>query len=390
MSSALTLWLVVVSAATPDAPPPPPAPTPAPAYQLESVRVRYTQFSQTGLGYQSAAGPKGQPGSEWLRVEQPQAEVTAGLGDRVTERVWLPFDVVTAASPDHSRFGKPYDAVDTVTTASRTTPSTTLDTVTSYRADRVTDVFFRGAFHIEEPFESWIVGVGATRAFAEDNTVVGASLNQVLDWFDHFDLEGNRHGRAARSTTNVNVDVTQVLSPTTIANVTYGGTVQTGTLGNTWNSVPLTDGTRGDERLPGHRLRHALAARVAQWLPWEGVLTLSSRVYLDSWGIGASSSEAALTQRIAGGLAVRGNYRYHWQSAPPFFTILADATAPGFRTADSDLARLHAQTVGGAVLVDLPLARRVRDLHADFGYERYFRSDNLIVHVTTCAVGFRF
>ena len=147
---------------------------------------------------------------------------------------------------------------------------------------------------------------------------------------------------------------------------------------------------RAENLLLAESARSAVAARVAQWLPWNGALTVSSRVYLDSWGIGASSTEAALAQRIHGGLTVRGNYRYHWQSAPYFYTILADPAAPGFRTSDSDLGRLHAQTVGGAVIVDLPLARRVRDLHADFGYERYWRSDNLKVHITTCALGFRF
>ena len=365
-------------------------PPTAPPYELESVRVRYTQYAQTGLGYQSAAGPAGQPGSEWLRVESPQAEVTARLGDRVTERVWIPVDVVTAASPDHSRFGKPYDAVDTVTTASSSTPSGTFDSLTTYRVDRATDVSMRAAFHIEEPFESWIVGVGATRSFAEDNTVVGASVNQILDWFDRFELDGSRHGRATRSTTNVNLDVTQVLSPTTIANVAYGETVQAGTMGNTWNSVLLDDHTRGPERLPGLRLRHAASARVAQWLPWDGALAVSYRAYLDSWGIVAHSTEAKLTQRVWRGLTVRGNYRYHWQTAPGFFTIAADPMATGYRTSDSDLARLHAQTIGGAVLLDLPLARRVRDLHVDIGYERYVRSDNLKIDVTTCGLGFLF
>jgi hypothetical protein len=367
----------------------PPAPA-APSYAIESVRVRYTHFAQAGFGYQSAAGPAGAPGSEWLRVEQPQAEVTARLGDRVTERVWLPVDVVTAASPDHSRFAKPYDAVDAVTTASRGTLTGTLDTLTTYRADRATDVTFRGAFHIEEPFESWIMGVGISRSLAEDNTVVGASINQILDWFDRFDLVGDRHGRAARSTTNVNLDVTQVLSSTTIANVTYGATAQLGTMGNTWSSVALADGTRGDERLPTRRLRHAAAARVAQWLPWQGALTASYRAYFDSWGIGAHSSEAALTQRLLPGLTVRANYRFHWQSSPGFFTTAADPAAPGYRTSDSDLDHLHAQTFGGAVLLDLPLAHRVRDLHVDLGYEHYVRSNNLTVDVTTCALGFRF
>jgi hypothetical protein len=361
-----------------------------PPWEIESVRARYTQYHQTGLGYQSAAGPAGQPGSEWLRVLQPQAEVTARLGDRVTERIWAPVDIVTAASPDHSRFGKPYDAVDTVTTASRSTPSSTLDTATTYRADRVTDFTMRVAFHIEEPFESWIVGAGASRSFAEDNTVVGVSANQILDWFDRFDLNGDRHGRAARSTTNANVDVTQVLSPTTIGNLTYGGTLQSGELGNTWQSVLLSDGTRGEERLPSHRLRHAAAARLAQWLPWEGALTLSTRAYFDSWGIAASSSEASLAQRLWRGLVLRANYRFHWQSAPSFFTIAADPLATGFRTSDSDLGPFHAQTFGGALLVDLPVARGAHQIHADIGYERYLRSDNLQVDLATCGLGFLF
>jgi hypothetical protein len=366
------------------------APTAPPPYVIESVRVRYTHFAQSGLGYQSAAGPPGLPGSEWARIEQPQAEVTARVGERITQRIWVPVDAVTAASPDHSRFNQPYDFVDTVTTASRSTLTGTLDTLTTYRADRATDVTFRAAFHIEEPFESWIMGVGAARSFAEDNTVVGASLNQIVDWFDRFDLDGNRHGRAMRSTTNVNLDVTQVLSPTTLANLSYGGTLQRGELSNTWTSVRLADGMRGTEVLPDSRLRHALAARVAQWLPTDGALQASYRAYFDSWGIGAHSTEAVLMQRIWAGFSLRANYRYHWQSAPDFFTIAANPAGTGYRTSDSDLASLHSQTWGGSARLDLPLVKGARDLHVDLGYERYVRSNNLTVLVTTCALGFRF
>jgi hypothetical protein len=380
----LALMTVVESLGQPAAPAPP-------AYEIESLRVRYTYFSQMGYGYQSAAGPAGLPGSEWLTVHQPQAEIIARLGERVTQRIWLPVDVVTAASPDHSRYGKPYDApVDAVTTASRGTLTGQLDVLTRYRWDRATDVYFRTAFHIEEPFESWIMGMGATRSLAEDNTVLGVSVNQVLDWFDRFDLKGDRHGRAARSSTNLNLDVTQVLSPTTIANLSYGGTVQRGTLSNTWQSVNLTDGMRGEERVPNERLRHSLSARVAQWLPWQGALTASYRAYLDSWGIAAHSTEGRLTQRLYRGLYLRANYRYHWQNQPGFFTIAADPAGTGYRTSDSDLGRFHAQTFGGAASFGVPLLLGLRDVHVDFGYERYLRSDELKIHVTTCALGFRY
>jgi hypothetical protein len=264
-----------------------------PPYQIESVRLRFTHYDQDGRGYQSRAGPAGEPGSERLIVEQPQAEVVARLGDRVTERIWVPIDVVTAASPDHSRYNKPIDAPDAVTTSSRINVAGSLDALTSYRYDAVAELQFRAAFHVEEPFDSWAFGLGAARSFAEDNTVVALSLNQIVDWFDRFRVDGTRNGRANRSTTNLNLTLTQVLSPTTVAAVSYGGTLQTGTLGNTWASVLLSDGKRDEERFPRERWRHALAVRLAQWLPWEGALRASYRLYVDDWSVVAHTAEAA-------------------------------------------------------------------------------------------------
>ncbi|HEY4185062.1 MAG TPA: DUF3570 domain-containing protein [Polyangia bacterium] len=364
----------------------------APSYQIESVRVRFTHYDQKGIGYQSAAGPAGQPGSEQETVEQPQAEVVARIGDQVTERIWIPIDVITAASPDHSIYGMPVGTQppDAITTASRRNTAGTFDTLTTYRWDRATELSFRAAFHIEEPFESWSYGLGATRAFAEDNTVVGASVNQIVDWFDRFHLDGGRDGRVNRSTTNLNVTVTQVLSPYTVAVLSYGGTLQVGTLGNTWSSVLLADGTRGEEKLPRQRLRHALALRVAEWLPWNAALKVYYRAYLDDWSAYAHTVETNLIQRVWKGLHLRGEYRIHWQSAVRFFTTAADPAGLGYRTSDSDLANFVAQTVGGTISWDFELAGRLRDVHLDVGYEHYFRSNNLTVDIATCGFGLLF
>ena len=162
---------------------------------------------------------------------------------------------------------------------------------------------------------SWMQGVTlrlaqhATRAFADDNTVLSASLFQLVDWFDDFDLAGKRHGRDVRSTTNVNLGVSQLLSPTTIALLGYGFTLQEGTLTNTWNSVPQIDGTRGAEVVPHQRLRHAVSGRLCQWLPWEGALRLGVRLYADSWGSVARTADATLSQRI-GPLTLEVGGRY--------------------------------------------------------------------------------
>jgi hypothetical protein len=364
----------------------------APPYQIESVRVRFTHYDQKGIGYQSSAGPVGQPGSEQETVEQPQAEVVARVGERVTERLWVPIDVITAASPDHSVFGKPVgtEPPDAITTASRRNVAGSFDTLTTYRWDRATDLSFRAAFHIEEPFESWSYGVGLTHSFAEENTVVATSLNQIVDWFDKFAINGKRLGRVNRSTTNLNASVTQVLSPYTVAVLSYGGTLQLGTLGNTWSSVLLADGTRGDERLPRERSRHALALRVAEWLPWNGALKVYYRAYLDDWSAYAHTVETNLIQRVWKGLRLRAEYRVHWQTAVRFFTTAADPVALGYRTGDSDLAHFVAQTIGGMVSWDLELGGHLRDVHLDVGYEHYFRSNNLTVDIATCGFGLLF
>jgi hypothetical protein len=219
--------------------------------------------------------------------------------------------------------------------------------------------------------------------------VLSASFLEVFDWFDQFDIQGHRHGRTDRSSNTLSAGVTQIVTPTTVVNVNYGITLQRGELGNTWNSVPLADMTRGPEFLPNERLRHALVARLAQFLPWNGALHAYYRFYADDWGNVAHSVEGELLQRISRQVYVGALYRFHRQTGVSFFTPLAELTAP-LRTADSDLAPMIAQTVGGKIAIDAPLRGDVRAVSFEVGYERYFRTNDLHVDVFTCATGYRF
>ena len=44
--------------------------------------------------------------------------------------------------------------------------------------------------HEEENYRSWNTGLAVSRAFAEDNTLVSAGVNVVLDWFDRYTIKG--------------------------------------------------------------------------------------------------------------------------------------------------------------------------------------------------------
>jgi hypothetical protein len=344
-------------------------------------------FDQYGHGYQSQAGPLLGAGSERTTVFESQTEVVATQGERLTHRLWIPVDVVTAASP--AAIDRPAPGADFISGASRKVVSGTLDWTVGYRADAATQLSMRNALHLEEPLRSWSNGLAARRSFADESTVVSANVIESFDWFDRFDIGGHRHGHANRTGTTGSIAVTQVLTPTTIANVNYGVTVLAGTLGNTWNSVPLATGTRGPEILPQERVRHALVGRASQFLPWNGALRAYYRFYADDWGIVAHSVEGQLMQRLFPFLYVGALYRFHTQTGASFFTTLA-ADNGELHVADSDLARLDSQTVGGKVVADFPFAGDLRALHWEAAYERYVRTNDLRMNIVTCATGFLF
>jgi hypothetical protein len=357
------------------------------ALRIQSVTTRVTSFDQYGTGYQSQAGPLPGPGSERTTIFEPVAEVVATQGKRLTHRFFVPVDVVTAASADAiDRHRKPPDVLSS---ASRVNFAGSFDWTATYHADANSDVSVRSGVHLEEPFRSWNGGLSTTRTLADGDATVSLGLLEVFDWFDHFDILGFRSGRTDRSSTTATIGLSQILTTTTLVNVNYGLTVQEGELGNTWNVVPLENRKLGPELLPKERVRHALVARASQFLPWDGALHVYYRLYRDDWGLSAHSAEAELRQRILPMLYLGALYRYHTQTGVDFFTTRAPLDAR-HRTADSDLAPFHAQTIGGKLVMDVPVDAGFRVLHFDLGYERYFRSNDLQMNVFTCATGYRF
>jgi hypothetical protein len=353
---------------------------------IESVHVGLTAFVQDGHGYQSQAGaaPHG-PGSERLTVFEPQLIVVMRQGPRFTHRIWVPLDVVTAASPNSIDRTRP---VDMVSQASRQTESGTVAWDATYQVDHRTETTFRSSLHLEEDFRSWTVGLSGARLFADDDATVTLSGSHTYDWFDRLDITGLRHGRASRATSNGSAGITQVLTPTTVVHFNYGLTIQTGELGNTWNAVPMQDGSVGSEILPGQRLRHAIVGRFAQWLPWDGALKGFYRFYADDWGIVAHTIEGQLLQRVSPWLYVRGSYRYHTQTGVDFFTTEASPTGAR-RTADSDLATLDSHAVGLGLQASFQ-TETVGTLEMGASIERYVRSNDLQISVAMWTTGFRF
>ena len=277
-----------------------------------------------------------------------------------------------------------------MTSASRHVESGAIDWAAKYKVDADSDVTVRSGIHLENPFRSWTGGLAWSRALADGDTVVSASTLEVFDWFDRFDIHGGRHGRTDRTSTTVSAGVTQILTPTTVANVNYGITMQRGEMGNTWNSVP-TRGQRPRAGAPAERARPARARRARRAVsPVERRAPRSTTASTPTTG-----APWPTRSRPSSCSACRGDSRsapstaFHRQSGVDFFTTLADPIAP-LRTSDSDLAPFDAQTFGGKVVIDAPVRGEIRALHVELGYERYFRTNDLHIDVFTCATGYRF
>jgi hypothetical protein len=392
----------LLTAATADAsaPPEPVAPERT-GPTIEELFLRFTLFNQRGRGFQSKAGPPAGPGSEDMMVLQPMGQI--GIRQRNpawSHQVTFALDVVTAASPD---------GLDVISSASRYNEAGEIDVTTTYDSGSKGEWSMRYGLHFEEPFRSGFAGLGWVGRYFEDNTTVAFNTTAVVDIFDYIHPLGwSPKKQETRVTVSDNLALTQVLSPTTLATMAYGVTLQSGTLETTWNSVYIEDGAeagcpndvgqspeydcpnREPERMPRTRLRHAVAVGLNQHIPrTRTTLKVGYRFYDDDFDLRAHTPSVMLYQWLGRRVYLRALYRYHWQRGVSFYTTAtrSDASETMPLSADSDLAPFTAHQGGlkGVFYVVPPGGLRGAQ-YVDLGYSRYQRSNDL--HVDVISVGY--
>lgn len=351
-----------------------------PGWSVESVELRSSFLDQRGRGFQVQGGGPGQPGSERMYVFQPSALIRLRQSARVTHEVTVPVDAITAASPD---------AVDATSSASRRNTSVDVDVRSTVILGDVETLTTRVAGHWEEPMGSGTLGAGYRRSLADDNATIGINGSLTIDGFDDHDRTGRYLGKTARETFSASITGSQLLSPTTMLDGSYGLTRQHGRLETTWNAVPTEDGNVTDEVLPRDRTRQAATVRIAQHVPiTRSTLKGSYRYYRDDLGLRAHTVEGAYYQYLTPWLYARGSYRYHHQRGAEFFTtsLPLGFTGDDPRTADSDLASMHANEW----TVQLSTLRERGPLCAwsvSAELMRYTRSNDLRITVVSITVG---
>ena len=346
---------------------------------VDELRLRLTSYYQDGHGYQSLAGPLSGPGSERALILQPMALVGIRQSPRIHHEVVVPIDIVSAAS---------VNAIDVLTHASGINEAVGVEVTSHFQVTHDDELTSRFSWHEEEPFGSGAFGLGYSHAMADNNAVLGLSTQATFDRFDFLQPNGDRFGRRNRTTLNGNFSLSQLLSPTTVFDASYGLTFQQGMLQTTYDSVPLASGKgRAPELFPHARTRHAVQARLAQHLPaTRTTLRAAYRYYWDTFQLTAHTAEFELHQYLAKRFIARGSYRYYQQTGVNFFgTAFADEASTLPRTSDSDLAPFHAQEFGLKLLWLAPGQSSL-----DVSYFHYARDNGLFANILSFGYGDRF
>jgi hypothetical protein len=348
-------------------------------WRIEDVELRTTYLDQSGRGHQSQDGPL--PGSEDMFIIQPSARVRIRQSERIVHDVTLPIDAISAASPD---------AVDATTSASKNNIAGDLDIRSAFKLGDHDTLTTRFIAHAEEWIGGGTIGAGWKRSLADDNATIAVNGTFGYDVFDDHDHFGSFLGKTHRATTSVHVAGSQLLSPTTVIDGSYGLTYQRGTLRTGWNAVPTDTGMLTDEVFPRGRMRHALTGGIAQHVPQtRSTVKARYRFYADDFGLRAHTIDASVYQYLSGWLYVRAGYRFHDQNGVDFFTTALPAgfsdTTP-FRTADSDLAPLSANEVS-LQLATLRGAGPLRKWSASTELFYYQRSNDLRITAVSLSIG---
>ncbi len=150
------------------------------------------------------------------------------------------------------------------------------------------------------------------------------------------------------------LNISQLLSPTTVADLGYDFVHLKGYLGDPYRQVRVTDDNgvfvMTDEFHPSKRTRHAVSGKISQMIPTiKASLIGGYRYYFDSWKVKSHTADLKLNKYIVNDLIFGVNYRYYSQSAA-YFTkekyVGQQFLGADLRTADYKLKQFGSNNFG--------------------------------------------
>jgi hypothetical protein len=269
------------------------------------------------------------------RVEQPMVDGKFDAGAATVDAHVL-VDAITSASAGATADGKPFSERRWEAGLGYTRP------IGPWR------VGGQGRASTESDYGSWFLSARAERDLADKNTTLGLGLGGGRDHITNAGAKGPFAPSISEHLTSLlaSASVSQLLSPNTVASLTYDVGVLEGYLENPYRTVVTADGLVG-ERVPDRRVRQAFAGLIRQFVPRTATTLIAGyRYYRDGWGVRAHTPELRIVQEAGDGLAFGVGLRYYRQSAARFWKPTYPTSDPTMEPFLTDDPKLSAFTGG--------------------------------------------
>jgi hypothetical protein len=148
------------------------------------------------------------------------------------------------------------------------------------------------------------------------------------------------------------LNITQVLSQSTVLNMSYDIMIMEGYLNDPYRKVRVFDNlgvfSAENEIHPDKRTRQAVTSRISQYVkPIKASLIGSYRYYFDDWQVNSHTTEFRFNKYVFDDFITGFNYRYYNQSGADFYFDRYDPTVTSkFRTADYKLMPFESHSFG--------------------------------------------
>ncbi|MFQ5510408.1 MAG: DUF3570 domain-containing protein [Candidatus Krumholzibacteriia bacterium] len=164
-------------------------------------------------------------------------------------------------------------------------------------------------------------------------------------------------GTKSRTTVDVLLGLTQIVSPSTLAQINYSLTESDGYHTDPFKLLSVVDGAAGPnpgatvdyvyERRPDSRTKQSLYGKAKHHLTRD-IVDLSYRYLWDDWGVRSHTVETHYAWQLGPGNYLIPHVRYYHQSAADFYrhSLVQGAATPAFASADPRLGEFDAWTTG--------------------------------------------
>jgi hypothetical protein len=172
---------------------------------------------------------------------------------------------------------------------------------------------------------------------------------------------------------DVNLSLTQVLSPRMIGQLVYFVEYLDGYQSSPYRVVPVADFSV-PETHPSRRIRHSFTGRLKESLSDRWSLEQSLRFYTDSWGVNAWTILSQLYYQISDPLSARVRYRFYTQDRADFYKESYQSLQE-FVSRDRELATFQTHLMGPQLILELNdlwiFPKAEVDLKMDYFYIQY-------------------